>query len=137
MKVDPEVSRTLAFAVTYDGTKRPIKATLAHGDRLVFEVEGLGVVGSVDLKVEFWASFRNNAARKKHPLQPRVCAKPRAGNPAKVPATKLAKQYGVSRGQITKWRKSGAPLSNPDAMGEYIFALPKRGGTRTRKKVLA
>ncbi|MES2568657.1 MAG: hypothetical protein V4710_01230 [Verrucomicrobiota bacterium] len=138
MKVAPEVFRVLSVGVTYKGQKREVTATLAHGDRLVLTLEEFGEVGSLSVMELFWTAIRTNPGMQKHRLQPRTCRQ-RIGPkiPGKVPDTTYAREYGVSRGTVAKWRKAGAPLSNPDKMGDYIFALPKRGGEKQRKRVLA
>jgi hypothetical protein len=126
--VAPEVSRKLTLSQTYRGKPRAIVATLAHGDRITFALEGVEDIAPVSLPLRelFWQAIRGNPGREKHPLQPRSCKGAQPKKRGRKPDTHFAKQYGVSTGTVAQWRRSGAPLSDPDRMGDYIFKLPKR-----------
>lgn len=139
-KVAPEVSRRLAMRLTYRGACRAVEARLVHGDRLVFSLEGFGDLRGLDLRELFWAAIRHNPGEGKHPLQPRMLRGTAPGKGGKKPDSYYAREYGVSTHVVGMWRRAGAPLANPDAMGDFIFTIKLRKGegetTRKRKAVL-
>jgi hypothetical protein len=120
--------------LTYRGAARAVEARLAHGDRLVFHLDGFGDVGGLELRDLFWAAVRSNPAKGKHRLQPHTGHGTHPGKRGKKPDTHYAREYGVSSNVIRMWRQAGAPLANPDQMGDYIFTIKlRKSGSDARK----
>lgn len=138
-KVDVPLGRFLKTPLTWQGSPRQIFVTLNERDMLEFTLEGFGDAGKLELMPLFWQALRQNPDTRKHPLQPRALK----GRPRKTPGPRPDKfyacQYGVSTRTISMWRHAGAPLSNPDAMGDYIFTIKLRkqnAGRDQRRKVV-
>ena len=116
-----EMKMTLTLA---GGRVARVAASLPDGDQLQFSVEGVDWTVSLPLQELFWKAV--GASGKKHGLLPRTLKQVRPKKPKRKTDGYYATRYGVSRGCVTEWRKSGAPLDDPDRMGEYILSARDR-----------
>ena len=125
----PATSRKLNLAITLrHGDKRCVTAALGNGDQLELSVEGVDWTVRLPIAPLFWEALRTQG--KRHGLLPRTLKQAKPMKPKRVPDKVFAVRYGVSRGRITAWRKQGAPLSDPDRMGDYIFNATSKPKTR-------
>lgn len=120
------LSRELKFAITlHDGRRGNVVASLVAGDQLEFSVIGVEWGVKLPLLDLFWKALGTQG--RKHGLLPRALKGAKIRK-RRITDSEYARRYGVSRGLITAWRVAGAPLNDPDKMGDYIHRAREKAG---------
>lgn len=116
---------TLPVALTYQGARRRITAELT-ATHLQFSLGDTEIVTALPLMELWWQSVWPGLSARKHPLQPRLLKGKTIRRRVGHTVAWIAKRYGVSDSLARQWKGMGAPVEDPDAMGDYIYAAKQR-----------